>query len=220
LNGGIINTNEKTFRDYCSGLVMVFKYIDKIISDTTDFVLSKNTNKFTEEEILLIDNLVISILGSYKNSELHASSHNKKILNNPGMIVAAITKDLWLDTSAAQKGNTGSITLWFYKFYSEQKDQSFAKYKTNLEPDSYNTRNSGVFSSNVVTGILMRTSDFNNLFFCDCKKNNYCDMHMHNEVHMRTKYTQNDLLDANSLDQIKNVHFENIKKAITKNFMF
>ena len=49
------------------------------------------------------------------------------------MIVAAITKDLWLDTSAAKKGNTGSITLWFYKFYSEQKDQSFAKYKTNLD---------------------------------------------------------------------------------------
>ena len=56
MNGGIINTNEKTFRDHRSGIVMVKLFPDFI----NDHLYLKR--KFTDEEKLIIENLINRIL--------------------------------------------------------------------------------------------------------------------------------------------------------------
>jgi len=187
---------------------MIFKHIDNFISDTTDSVLSKKTKKFTDEEKLMIDNFCISILKSYKNSQIESSN----------LIKERFSKDLTYETIEKMLMlNGNSIPLKFKKFYSDQhKDHREAMYETNIEPDD---TKSGEFKSKVVTGILV-SSWPGYLLFCKCQMSSddryMCEDNKHDEVHMRTLYNKNDKLTSSCLNRIVKIHFKNIKDTIDK----
>jgi len=190
---------------------MVFKYIDNFIADTTDSVLSKHTKNFTSEEKLLIDNLCISILKLFKKSELESSTIIKDRFSRD-LTYETIEKMLILDGK--------SLPLKFKKFYSD-KDHQKAIHHTNLEADSNNPKiRSRDFNSKKVTGIFVTSSWTGYLCFCNCKAKDAdrwkCEVSMHDQVHMRTIYDQNDMLTSSCLDRIKKVHFKNIINKIKK----
>ena len=193
---------------------MILKYLDNIIADTTDSVLSRHTKNFTSEEKLLIDNLCITILKLFKRSEIESSKIIKERFSRD-LTYETIIKMLILDGDPLQ--------LNFKKFYSDHKDHREAKYETDLEPDSTTITKNKIefteFKSKTVTGILV-SSWPGYLYFCDCNEKTadrpMCDANRHDQVHMRTIYDQNHMLTSSCLDRIKKVHFKKIINKIIK----